>query len=174
MNSDDEVVVITEPFAPGWITKLPEIIRTESKFFFAIYPYAEDVLIEPKSIYSSFLPIFTEFLVDNVPSGTFGGGKPAKAFKDYQPRKADKLYPKALNVLRTGMLIKNRMQRVLTNMEYLLDDKSADNAFLLSILPYAYATMQIGTLAEFVKNEGELHLSSEMSRYVGNLFGEFE
>ena len=174
LNSDDEVVVITEPFAPGWITKLPEIIRTESKFFFAIYPYAEDVLIEPKSIYSSFLPIFTEFLVDNVPSGTFGGGKPAKAFKDYQPRKADKLYPKALNILRTGMLIKNRMQRVLTNMEYLLDDKSADNAFLLSILPYAYATMQIGTLAEFVKNEGELHLSSEMSRYVGNLFGEFE
>ena len=33
-------------------------------FYMATHPYAEDVQVEPKSLCSFILPLFTEFLVD--------------------------------------------------------------------------------------------------------------
>ena len=56
----------------------------------------------------------------------------------------------------------------------MIGEPSPDAAFLFAILPYAYATMQIETLADVMKEKKELSISSDMTRAISAVFGEFE
>lgn len=70
-DSEDEVIAVLNPFAPNFIAYLPELINIENKFIFAIYPFAEDLRIEPRSLYNYFLPVLTELIVDKRPARDF-------------------------------------------------------------------------------------------------------
>ena len=70
-DSEDEVIAVLNPFAPNFVAYLPELINIENKFIFAIYPFAEDLKIEPRSLYNYFLPVLTELIVDKRPAREF-------------------------------------------------------------------------------------------------------
>lgn len=70
-DSEDEVIVALNPFAPNFIAYLPELVHFKNKFIFAVHPFVEDLLIEPRSLYNYFLPIFTELISDRVASRNF-------------------------------------------------------------------------------------------------------
>ena len=70
-DSEDEVIVVLNPFAPNFIAYLPELINIESKFIFAVYPFAEDLKIEPHGLYNYFLPLLTELIIDKRPARDF-------------------------------------------------------------------------------------------------------
>lgn len=65
-NSDDEIISVLNPFAPNFIAYLPELVNC-GKFILAIYPFVEDLKIEPRSFYNYFLPVFTELVIDSLP-----------------------------------------------------------------------------------------------------------
>lgn len=44
------------------MNRLPEILSNKDIFYIATHPYAEDIQVEPKSLYGFILPLFTEFL----------------------------------------------------------------------------------------------------------------
>ncbi len=69
-NSDDEIISVLNPFAPNFIAYLPELVNC-GKFIFAIYPFVEDLKIEPRSFYNYFLPVFTELVIDKSPEQDF-------------------------------------------------------------------------------------------------------
>ena len=70
-DSEDEVIAVLNPFAPNFVAYLPELINIKNKFIFAIYPFAEDLRIEPRSLYNYFLPVLTELIVDKRPARDF-------------------------------------------------------------------------------------------------------
>lgn len=73
LNSDDEIISVLNPFVPNFIAYLPELVNIGGKFIFAIYPFVEDLKIEPRSFYNYFLPVFTELIIDRPPSRKFAG-----------------------------------------------------------------------------------------------------
>ena len=70
-DNEDEVIAVLNPFAPNFIAYLPELINIDDKFIFAIYPFAEDLRIEPRSLYNYFLPVLTELIIDKRPARDF-------------------------------------------------------------------------------------------------------
>ena len=150
-QSGSKIVNILNPFSSNWISRIPDIVRNEEQFYILTHPYSEDIQIEPQSIYNYYMPLFTEFFVDKQPSGHFVGGRKSSSFKEFKLHVQEPKYQKTISVLRARMLVKNRIQTVITNMEAMIGEPSPDAAFLFAILPYAYATMQIGTLADVMK-----------------------
>ena len=71
LNSDDEIISVLNPFSPNFIAYLPELVNIGGKFIFAIYPFAEDLKMEPRSFYNYFLPVFTELIIDRPPARKF-------------------------------------------------------------------------------------------------------
>lgn len=59
-----KVVVVRNPFESNWIDKLASISASSEKFFVLTHPFIEDLIIEPKSVYSYFIPLFTNELID--------------------------------------------------------------------------------------------------------------
>lgn len=61
----EDIVIINNLLASGWMNRLPEILSKTDVFYIATHPYAEDIQVEPKSLYGFMLPLFSEFFVDN-------------------------------------------------------------------------------------------------------------
>ena len=80
-DSDDEIIVALNPFAPNFIAYLPELVHIKNKFIFAVHPFIEDLLIEPRSLYSYFLPVFTELISDRLASRNFVDFYPSEECK---------------------------------------------------------------------------------------------
>ena len=80
-DSDDEVIIALNPFAPNFIAYLPELVHLKNKFIFAVHPFAEDLLIEPRSLYNYFLPVFTELISDRPASRNFVDFYPSEECK---------------------------------------------------------------------------------------------
>lgn len=83
----ESIVIINNFLASGWINRLPEILYKKDVFYVFTHPYAEDIQVEPKSLYGFMLPMFTEFLVDKKATGKYYGGYFSDDFKSYSPEK---------------------------------------------------------------------------------------
>lgn len=125
----EKIVVINNLFSSGWINRLPELLSNKDIFYIATHPYAEDVQVEPKSLYGFMLPLFTEFFVDEKARGNYDGGYFAEDFKTYTtPKKAYKGL-KALSTLELNPLVRNRINKIVATMHELYAETSVDNDF---------------------------------------------
>lgn len=59
-----KVIVVKNPFESNWIDKLATISLLSEKFLILTHPFVEDLAIEPSSVYSYFVPIFTNNFID--------------------------------------------------------------------------------------------------------------
>lgn len=151
LNSGETLVEIVNLLSSGWINKLPEILSLNDILFIATHPYAEDIQVEPKSLFSFMLPIFTEFFVDKKPSGEYTGGYFAENFEAYQPPKNTHNEIQSLSHLTINPLIRGKIKQILAVMHHINPETTHDDDFLFSILPLAYATMEIDNLVETIK-----------------------
>ena len=99
----------------------------------------------------------------------------AKNFKEYKMLQSNKYHEKVLTTLRTPKILKNRISYILGNMHSMLGDNNPDYDVLYSILPYAYATMQMPTfMSSISESEKALKISNDLMKNISGLFGEFE
>ena len=158
LNSNDEVIALLNPFAPNFIAYLPELVHMENKFIFEIYPFIEDLKIEPRSFYNYFLPVFTELIIDRPHSRNFSiRYKISDTLKqtlnqEYNPDKipisADK-----------------RIKKLVKDMKTFL---SKDNftATLFADFPLAYV---YGKEKEFIDNfKGEEKILERIREFLGD------
>lgn len=89
LEDDGKFITIANPFNTNWAYKLPELLRTPSKYFVLATPYPEELLIEPGSLYNLALPVLTDILVDKEASGKYISVKKAASYKDQ--RRPDEL-----------------------------------------------------------------------------------
>ncbi|MDO4542970.1 MAG: hypothetical protein Q4C01_00340 [Clostridia bacterium] len=83
----EDIVIIKNLFSSSWMNRLPDILSHEDIFYLATHPFAEDIQVEPKSLYGFILPLFTEFFVDKKAVGKYYGGYFADDFSPYSPPK---------------------------------------------------------------------------------------
>jgi predicted nuclease with TOPRIM domain len=176
ISSDDRIVRISNAFCGNWINRIPGIIKKSDPYFYVVHPFAEDIQIEPKSLFAYMLPVFTEVLLDKAPTGNMLGGIMSEGFKKYASSKVNKTHMRLLSDLRVSPLVANNIQSVLSDMHGMLNDTSADWDALFALLPYAYATMQTSTFFDAINNsdKNKLQLSNGVKTLLISLYGEKE
>ena len=168
-DSDDPVITITNALRNDWITHIPEMLNSD-KFIFIVHPFAEDLLIEPKSLYAYVMPVLTEFLIDNVPTRNFVGAKRAANYSEFEGKKGKPLYEKMLKSFGFGMLVRLRMQKMMADFHGILESENADYDCLYLVFPYAYSTcLSRSEMIEHISVEMNIShdLVVELKNYMG-------
>lgn len=179
-TNTETIVIINNLFASGWMNRLPELLSHKDIFYIVTHPYAEDIQVEPKSLYGFMLPLFTEFFVDTVASGKYYGGYFAEDFQNYavpknahQDSRDTRKDLKVLAKLKIGSLIKNRINRLVATMHDIHPTLTEDEKFLFAVLPIAYASLSINELAEAIDDPQKgIAISDDLKRDLRYVLGE--
>lgn len=155
-DSNDEIVAVLNPFSPNFIAYLPELVNIKGKFIFAIYPFAEDLKIEPRSFYNYFLPVFTELIIDRPPARSF-------LTKYLIPEKLKQELKQRYNPDKISILSEKRVQKLKRDMrEFFQEKKSVE---LFADFPLAYVR---GQEEKFIDNfKGEEKILEKIREFLG-------
>lgn len=155
LENDEPLVVLNSPFGSEWISRLPSMLMNTGKYFILTHPFAEDMLIEPHSLYHYCLPVLTELIVDDMPEGRYIGGCMSGSFADYQKKKSQLFHNRLLKSMHMGTLARARLQQILTDMHTMESTQNADYDCLFGLLPYAYMTGNVDLFTEKLNEEGQ-------------------
>lgn len=170
----EDIVIINNFLASGWMNRLPEILSQKDIFYVATHPYAEDIQVEPKSLYGFMLPLFTEFFVDEKATGKYYGGYFAEDFKTYSTPKGTRKDLRALSKFKIGSLVRNRINRLVATMHGIYSATTADEDFLYAVLPIAYASLEMNELTEAIADPQKgIAISEGLKRDLECVLGEF-
>lgn len=170
----ENIVIINNLLASGWMNRLPEILSQKDIFYVATHPYAEDIQVEPKSLYEFMLPLFTEFFVDEKATGKYYGGYFAEDFKTYSTPKGTRKDLRVLSKLKIGSLVRNRINRLVATMHGIYSATTTDEDFLYAVLPIAYASLEINELTEAIADPQKgIAISESLKRDLQYVLGEF-
>ena len=180
---DEKIVLIQNLLASNWMNHLPEILARKDMFYVATHPYAEDLQVEPQSLYGFMLPLFTEFFVDKKATGGYYGGYFAADFTKYKSPSASSKKSSMLVQSPAGHfikqfpvspLIKNQISHLLDTMHGIDAETTVDDDFLFAILPLAYALQKIDILTTAITNpQDKISISSGLKRELQYLLGDF-
>ncbi|MCI9487915.1 MAG: hypothetical protein HFI64_13335 [Lachnospiraceae bacterium] len=175
-NSEEKIIAIENLFCSAWNPYLPEIIADKNRFYIGIHPFSEDLLIEPNSLFYYMVPLLTEHFVDKHSTRKFVGGCMTEGFQHYTSAAAKPYHNKLFCDMKMGILGRNLVQQILTDMHIILEDDSFDYDYIFAILPYAYVCDRIDVLRShlFKGAAKESLASSEVLSYIHTYLGETE
>lgn len=172
-NDGEDIVIITNLFTSSWMNRLPEILLQKDVFFISVHPYAEDIQVEPKSLYSFMLPLFTEFFVDRKASGKYYGGYFADDFEKYSEQYGSQKNLKTLSQFALSTLVSNNINKLVNIMHKIYPSINSDDEFLFAVLPIAYATMSMNKLNSIVSEPQKgITISAKLKRELEYLLGD--
>lgn len=168
-ESNDPVFVIKHAFRNEWITHLPDF-QTLTAYHFIIHPFVEDLVIEPKSLFSYVFPVFTDLIIDSLPKGDYVGAKRSESFNEYKRQTPRTVYNKLLKTVGFSPYARTRVQAVITDFHALMKPVSLDLDCLFSIFPYAFITdrHQVPLLE---KLSGSIDISNELMNELAAFLG---
>jgi len=168
----DPIVKVINPLRSDWINFIESFANSPNFYSFMIYPYSEDLQIEPKSIYSYVIPLHTDLLVDKRPGNNHIGGKASADYVEYHSEVPCAEY-QALYALKLSPLAKNNISRLVHDMCQMLGEKTDDYSMLFAWLPYAHATCQMNKIAGLINGEGiaKIILSENVKNQISSWYG---
>ncbi len=174
LNGIDSIIRIDNPLANGWISRLPEILRNKTKYIVATYPYLEDIVIEPNSYFSYFLPIFSDLFVEKQPTGEIHGGYKTDRFKDFEVSEStNNTYNALFSAMGSSLLVSKKIQRVIANMHKMNDSISVDDDVSVVLAHFAFATSKMSVLWDSIDSSERLSnaLTKERKDEIQLIFG---
>jgi hypothetical protein len=169
----EDIVIINNLFASGWMNRLPEILSRKDIFYVATHPYAEDIQVESKNLYGFMLPLFTEFFVDNKATGQYCGGYFADDFKAYSVPNGTQTDLKVLLRFALSSLVRNRINKLVAIMHDICPKTTADDDFLFGVLPIAYASLAMNELTEAIADSKKgIVISEKLKRDLQHILGD--
>ena len=136
------------------------------------HPYAEDIQVEPKSLYGFMLPLFTEFLVDKK---LLVNTMVAISLTILNPIRQKKGAHKELSVLSKfalSSLVRSKINSVAATMHGIYSLATADDDFLFCVFPIAYASMAVNELAEEIADsQNGITISANLKRDLQYVLG---
>lgn len=171
-DCSNRIVKIVNPFAHDWISRLPEIIGRTSNYFLAVYPFAEDVTLEPKGLFNCVLPVMTELVVDRAAESSLTGGRFAEHYTEFVPEKVQRI--PWVKMLKASPYFQSRLQVILSTMHAMLNDGSSDWDMLFAGIPFAFMTMQLPELLEGLRDTGnrKVQISKDLLEMLEDTYGE--
>lgn len=172
-TSGESIVIVNNLITSSWINRLPEILNKKDVFYLVTHPYAEDIQSEPKSLYGFMLPIFTEFLVDKKASGKYYGGYFSDSFQNELPSNGRRKELKVLSKIPLSFWVRKQINTLVAGMHSIYPDMTADDEFLFSVFPIAYASMEINKLTEIISNpQNNITVSANLKRNFQYILGD--
>ena len=176
VNNDSDITVVKNIFNSEWITHIADIIKAKSYIVF-ICPFAEDLIIEPKSLYNYAVPVFTELLVSSSPQEItiFGQAKSTYTEFNFLDNKNDRIKYSIVNRLvkniGMGTLLTNNLSSILTGVSALCSNENSEHIMeiLCGCVPYLYVCHKIDKLIELIDTDS--NIMSETRRQIKNLIG---
>lgn len=169
----EDIVIINNLLTSVWINRLPEIFAQNDIFYVVTHPYAEDVQVEPKSLYGFMLPLFSEFFVNQKATGKYYGGYFADDFKTYSASKGAYKELRILSKFALSPLVRNQINGLVTTMHDIYSATTTDEEFLFAILPIAYASLSINELTEAIADPQKgIAISANLKRDLQYVLGE--
>lgn len=174
MGADGEdIVIVNNLLASGWMNRLPEMLSKKDIFYIATHPYAEDIQVEPKSLYGFMLPLFTEFLVDKKATGKYYGGYFSDDFEPYSAGKGAHKELTVLSKFALSSLVRGKINSLMATMHNIYPSATTDDDFLFFVFPIAYASMATNELAEAVTDPQKgIAISANLKRDIQYVLGE--
>lgn len=177
LNSDDEIVIIKNPFNAMWVNNIMDLLLPAKKQYFLVVPYTEDLLIEPNGLINYMMPILTEMFVDKVPTNQFIGSKMAIEFKNFvkeDVRKNIKVnnYTRVFKEFKINKMVANRWQEIIELYHGMSGKESVEMDYLMVLFPCAYITEQGSRFIEHI--EKAKNLSADIKNNIKSFLGEEE
>lgn len=168
-NADDEIVIIENPLQGRWFESLCDELIARRRLYIVTYPYAEDIVIEPKGIFNYMIPILTEMLVNRFPSRKFIGGKCTEEFKKYVQVKRKNRYLDLMKKMRVSLFSNYMIQTLLTDFHELIKSDNEDFDYISVLFSYAFCTGCINAfMQEILSNTGiDSKYRSRMINFIG-------
>ena len=171
----ESIVIINNLLTSGWMNRLPEILSQKDIFYVATHPYAEDIQVEPKSLFGFMLPLFTEFFVEEKATGQYYGGYFDDDFKTYSGSKGARKELGILSKIKLSSLVRNKINGIVATMHGIHPATTTDEEFLFAVLPIAYASMAIGELTEAMNDPQKgIAISADLKRDLRYVIGEVQ
>lgn len=176
--SDDPVLVVRSMFQPGWQDGWLPLLAGVRKPVLWLCPFAEELQVEPKGLYSYVLPLFTECFVGKAPDvATIFPGRPAEPdFEPQQPKEERKrrrpATPRNLEKLPVSKLTSARLRTLLTDAARLMVlDSCGDLEYLFAQLPLSVLLGRADALRELLESETNLSapVRAELERWLGEV-----
>ena len=169
IGSNGQITVAVDALSAGWVNHIAELSAMQGKLLIVAHPFAEDLLIEPRSLYNYVLPVLTELVVDKPAARGFKGGYMREGFQHYASEEPERKLPFS-NQLMLSPLISHRLRQVRTDMRTLLHGNNSKTDLLFDLFPYAYVTGRAANLWEEMQGA----LSREARELVRAFLGESE
>ncbi len=163
---NDDVFIVKHVFRSEWITHIPDFQKIG--WHFIVHPFAEDLVIEPKSLFTYSLPVFTELIIDSPPKGDYTAAKCSESYKEYQPKKPGAIHNSLLKSLGFTPYAGLKVQAVLDVFHRLTSsEEDKDSDCLFALFPYAFLTYskRDSLLEKFSGISSELR--KELSAFMG-------
>ena len=122
------------------------------------------------------MPLLTEHFVDKHSTRKFVGGCMVEGFRHYDRAVVKPYHNNLFRDMGIGILGRNLIQQILTDMHIILQDDSPDYDYIFAILPYGYVCGRIDVLRNYLfkETEKESWMSSEVLSYIYAYLGETE
>lgn len=148
IQSDDQVILVNNPFNPSWVPYLPYLLRDRKKFILLNVPYVEDLQLVSREILNMALPIITTFIVEAREEEIKHGGKWDPKVSGYHTIDGGnnifrKNIEEKLNIISIG---KDMLSQVITDFRNLYTDSDEITMeWMFALLPYAYVENRLKT-----------------------------
>lgn len=161
-KKEKEVIILKNIFKCDIIEQLVEYTEKSQHFFIVVYPFAEDLVIEPKSFFNFFWPIMTDLFVNNYGNENVIGGKVLSSFNI---QKDDTIVIKndtILNSLGVGEKTKNNIIYANELIKMNIEEKKCamDIIYYLSYFSYAYVTAELTKVEEVFRNTNDISIKT--------------
>ncbi len=166
-----DVVKIINPFSRAWIQRIPQLLGRIGGYCIGVYPFPEDLQIEPHSIFNYMMPINTEYFVDSIPTNKYTGGRISENYQAFVRKSNTIQQNPGAKELQVAPLLKTLISTIISDMSEMIDDSSSGYDVLFALLPLAQATNQVRVVIDLLNN-GSLKVSSSVKDAIDNYFGE--
>lgn len=176
VDNDSKVTAVKNIINSEWITHIADIIKAKS-FIVFICPFAEDLIIEPKSLYNYAVPVFTELLVSSASKEITITGQASSSYNefDFQGENNDRIKhsikSRLAKNMRASALLINKLSDLLTGVYSLCSSESSERIIetICGCIPYLYVSQNTDKIMDLL--DAYEDIPAEKRKQITDLIG---
>lgn len=171
MHDDTDVIVVKHPFLHRWIDQLIPELEDTGKVWIFVHPYADDLPLEPVSLYSYIFPLVLDIFITGKTSGSMVGCRRISEYHQSEKCEDVKDMVNSIKFLSRKPTLKNNV-RDLTAWACATMNEGCKEFFHFACLLFPFA-VALDRKNKFLEKLGsENNLSSTDRRFLEDALGE--
>lgn len=167
--SGEGILLIRNPFCGDWLNALLQETKTSHKQIIFCHPYAEDLAIEPQSLFNYMLPIFTDQITDSAPVMEDMIGAMLKPGEDdFEPAFERIVSNNVFSELGISKILQNKMQSLFASTQSITKVKEDSLIYRCILTSYAASAEKGEQLCRAIK--GRIDLSQDIKKFIFRYF----